>query len=93
MPERSCGSCSLCCKVMGVQDPALEKPVGVWCEHAQKGRGCGIYSTRPSACRDFKCLWLGAEFGRFPQFRPDKIHGLLTPTSDGKNFVVHEDPG
>ena len=92
-PPRSCGPCTLCCKVMAIKDPELEKPKDVWCQHAKKGCGCGIYDTRPSICRGFECMWLGGEFGRYAEFRPDKIHGLLTPTTDGKNFVVHEDPG
>jgi hypothetical protein len=45
MSERSCGDCTLCCKVMAVE--ALGKPAGSWCSHCKPGRGCLIYETRP----------------------------------------------
>jgi hypothetical protein len=56
--------------------PALEKPAGVWCEHAgnHPGGGCSIYETRPQACRDFLCSWLTDEHGIFLDGdRPDRI--------------------
>jgi hypothetical protein len=53
---RTCGDCSMCCKVMYV--PELDKPDGVWCRHAKPGAGCGIYETRPQVCRGFMCLWV-----------------------------------
>ena len=31
VPGRACGSCTLCCKTMGVDE--LAKPPGVWCQH------------------------------------------------------------
>ncbi len=34
--DRECGTCTLCCKVMGIH--ALDKPRGVWCDHAMPGR-------------------------------------------------------
>jgi hypothetical protein len=89
---RACGPCSLCCKVMGIKDGDFDKPKDQWCPHAKKGRGCGIYPTRPSKCRDFQCLWLVGAFGG-PEHRPDKIHAVVTPTTDKKNWVIHEDPG
>jgi hypothetical protein len=56
---RQCGTCTLCCKVMGIE--ALAKPRGVWCSHCQPGRGCEIYSGRPAECRSFSCAWLHDE--------------------------------
>jgi hypothetical protein len=64
--NRSCGSCSLCCRVMGV--PGV-KPDHEWCQHALSaktgakgtlvpGGGCKIYAHRPEACRAFSCMWL-----------------------------------
>lgn len=90
---RTCGECTLCCKVMGVKDEGFEKPKDRWCQHAKKGRGCAIYETRPPICQTFKCLWLGSGDDMRADLRPDKIHGLLTNTTDGKNIVIHEDPG
>ena len=53
--KRSCGSCSLCCKVMDVPDV---KPRHDWCQHADPGHGCKIYSHRPEPCKSFHCMWL-----------------------------------
>lgn len=54
---RSCGSCSLCCKILDI--PELDKPSGRWCSHCKPGKGgCEIYSDRPLVCRAFGCQWL-----------------------------------
>lgn len=54
--QRQCGTCSLCCKVMGV--PEVKKD-HEWCPHvALPGGGCKIYAQRPERCRDFHCQWL-----------------------------------
>jgi uncharacterized protein len=56
---RSCGTCSLCCKLEEINDPELTKPAGVWCQHCRPGKGgCSIYATRPSLCRVYACQWL-----------------------------------
>lgn len=84
---RSCGTCSVCCKVFAFEG----KEQNVWCQHAKKGRGCGIYGDRPQVCRHFRCLWLDGNL--LPEHRPDKIHGVVVATLDGQNLTVHEDPG
>lgn len=89
---RVCGECNLCCRVLGIKDEQLQKPKDQWCDFALKKCGCSIYHGRPQICRDFECLWLRGQFGG-PEFRPDKIHGVVTPTTDGKNWVIHEDHG
>src|SRR5215470_1533350 len=68
VPGRSCGDCSLCCKLPQIDE--LEKPEGVWCRHCAPRRGgCMIYETRPLPCRVFHCSWLiNAELG--PEWRP-----------------------
>lgn len=87
-----CGECTLCCKVMAV--PELEKPKDKWCAFAKAGKGCSCYTTRPERCQTFNCLWLSGHFGDGQvRFRPDRIHAVVTPTNDGKNWVIHEDPG
>jgi hypothetical protein len=88
-PEDGCGSCTQCCKAMAIKE--LEKPPDVWCRHALKGRGCGIYADRPESCRVFECVWLSSA-KRPPSLRPDRIHGLMTSTPGG-HLVLHEDPG
>ena len=55
-PQRSCNGCTLCCKVMEVDE--LSKPVGVWCTHCNVGQGCGVYDGRPPTCRGFLCGYL-----------------------------------
>jgi hypothetical protein len=87
---RTCGRCTLCCKVLEV--PELSKPRGQWCVHARKGTGCAIYhQTRPAVCGEFACLWLQ---GLVPEsLSPAKIHGVVTTTKDNANMVIHEDPG
>lgn len=88
----TCGPCTLCCKLLGV--PELEKAPDVWCQHATKGKGCAIYRQRPGRCQEFECLWLAGLFGDGEvQFRPDQLHAVIRPTIDGKNLVIHEDPG
>jgi hypothetical protein len=88
-PERSCGSCTLCCKVMAV--PELAKPADQWCRHARKSAGCAIYETRPGICREFRCLWLQ---GLLPEeCKPERAHAVVTTTTDNQNMVIHEDHG
>src|SRR5258708_34908707 len=53
---RSCGSCSMCCYVMGVED--IDKPKSQWCRHCKPGKGCSIYDNRPATCKTFACMWL-----------------------------------
>jgi hypothetical protein len=56
-PGRACGSCSMCCKLLLVDE--LGKPAHQWCRHCRPGNGgCTIYPTRPLACRAFACEWL-----------------------------------
>jgi hypothetical protein len=57
---RSCGDCSLCCKLLAISAehaPDIAKPAGEWCKHCVKP-GCGIYGRQPALCRDFACQWL-----------------------------------
>jgi hypothetical protein len=56
IPGRSCGSCTLCCKLLEIE--ALEKPRNHWCAHCEIGSGCKAYDARPSECRDFYCGFL-----------------------------------
>jgi hypothetical protein len=57
-PARSCGTCTLCCKVLRI--PELDKAHGVWCRHARPGHGCAIYADRPQSCRNFVCGYLAS---------------------------------
>ena len=66
---RPCGSCSLCCKVIGIA--ALGKPSGQWCPHFKRGTGCGIYVDAPSECHSFQCFW-STEILKGDEWKPDR---------------------
>jgi hypothetical protein len=67
-PDRECGTCSLCCKLLGIAE--LDKPEARWCPHCAPGKGgCQIYESRPAACQGFHCAWLqSSDFG--PEWKP-----------------------
>ncbi|SRR5258708_6083397 len=54
--SRTCGECSLCCKLLPVAE--LDKEANLWCQHCRPGNGCSIYNARPRVCRDYQCGWL-----------------------------------
>lgn len=88
---RSCGDCSLCCKLLGVTE--LEKPGGKWCEHWSKGKGCKIYGDRPHSCRVFGCGWLVSE--AFPDYwQPMKSKMVIGFNADTDRHVlqIYVDP-
>jgi hypothetical protein len=87
---RSCGTCSLCCKVLAVE--ALNKPSGQWCVHAGRGRGCQIHDARPQACRQFFCAWLtDPKLG--PEWKPEVARFVLSSDPQHRALVVLADPG
>lgn len=80
---RTCGDCSLCCKIYTI--PVLNKPEGQWCQHCAPGRGCGIYDTRPDYCRSFYCLWIKEP--SFPEhWRPNRSKMVAT-RFPGNGFI------
>lgn len=90
----TCGACTLCCKLLAVDE--LAKPACSWCALAEPGKGCRTYDERPDSCRAFECLWLQTqshEIGKFPgDLRPDRCRVILTTTEDGDTLVAHVDP-
>ena len=84
---RECGTCTLCCKVLGIG--ALDKPAGTWCPHCRPGQGCTIYESRPEECRTFLCDWLRNE-ALGPEWKPEKSKIVLA--SSGKNILAYVDP-
>ena len=72
-PAKSCGECSLCCKLLGINE--LQKRPNSWCQHVVKGHGCGIYATRPHSCTIFECMWLLSPDAP-EEHRPDKVHAF-----------------
>lgn len=55
VPGRTCGTCTLCCTVMAIDKPEIQKEAGVTCRHCSGG--CTIYETRPALCREYHCAW------------------------------------
>lgn len=95
----SCGSCTLCCKVMAVTE--IDKPRGVWCGDCDKGVGCRVYADRPPSCAEFDCVWLQSQSQpsmkkMAPELRPDRCHVVLTSTAEdgpyAAGLVAHVDP-
>jgi len=86
---RDCGPCTLCCKVMAVDE--IEKVAGAWCAHCAKGAGCAIYETRPQSCRAFSCAWL-----RHPELphnlRPDLTRVVLAFDNNATRLIASCDP-
>lgn len=81
----TCGSCSLCCKLMGISE--LEKQPGRWCWNFQRGMGCRIYHDRPTECRTFECEWLREP--RWPDdWRPDRSKFVMFTEEDGKRLKI-----
>ena len=88
MSSRSCGSCSLCCKVLRID--ALEKPPHEWCRHVVDGGGCGIYAKRPKVCRGFQCRWLFDE-ALGPEWKPDVSGFVLSYSKTGLGLWANVD--
>ena len=89
-PGRSCGSCTLCCKVLGIVE--LAKPADKWCPHCDIGKACRIYDTRPPSCRTFHCLWL-ADDRIGDHWKPDRSKIVIRPGWNGNSLEVRCDPG
>jgi hypothetical protein len=86
--NKTCGDCTLCCKVMAIE--ALAKPASAWCPHCKPGRGCQIYADRPAECRSFSCLWLVNDL-LDQNWKPNKSRFVLTTSDDG--IEIRCDPG
>ena len=87
---RRCGACTLCCKVMTVEE--LHKPNGKWCPHCVQGRGCAIYADRPNECRVFQCGYLlSPELGE--HWLPSRSKLVVAFKPDGMEIIIHVDPG
>jgi hypothetical protein len=78
----------LCCKLHYV--PELNKHIDTWCPHCRPGQGgCSIYSSRPSHCERFACLWLE---GRVEEvWFPARSKMVLTERME-KQLIVTVDP-
>jgi hypothetical protein len=77
--DRQCGQCSLCCKLLPVNE--LDKVANKWCQHAKPGsaHACQVYGTEalPVSCRLWSCQWLVRDDLAPDIERPDKCHYVL----------------
>ncbi|HSG33314.1 MAG TPA: hypothetical protein VLA37_02185 [Sphingomonadaceae bacterium] len=90
LPGRSCGSCTLCCRILGVDE--IGKTKGEWCRYCDVGKGCTIYRDRPGECRDFYCGWLTLPMVDEKWF-PARSKMVVYAAPDGKQLEIHVDPG
>ena len=91
VPDRECGTCTLCCKVVGVLE--IAKPAGVWCPHCKGGgKRCTIYDTRFASCRAFYCQWM-IEKSLGPEWKPEHAKFVLVKSDDGHRLSACVDPG
>lgn len=91
-PAKSCGTCSLCCKLFDIDWLEQPKPAGRWCHHCKPGNGCAIWQNVPSKCASYYCVWrldpaLGAEW------KPEKARFILTHAHESAPLAVLLDPG
>jgi hypothetical protein len=84
-PRRQCGDCSLCCKLLPMQE--FKKPAGERCQHQRHGIGCNIYPRRPMACQMWNCRWLA---GDDTGLRPDRAHYVVDIMPDYITVVPHD---
>lgn len=101
--KSGCGSCNLCCRLLGVPD--INKPGGMLCWWTGLHGGCQRHAEKGiapdmAACAQFKCLWLAdqekADEERNVQIgvRPDICHVVLGPQDpkDSTLLYVQVDP-
>ena len=81
-PDKTCGGCTLCCKLVSVEE--LQKPATRCCDHQIPGTGCGIYGERPLSCQLYQCTWLKVPARWMGEaLRPDRCHVVLEETQQG----------
>jgi hypothetical protein len=88
VPGRSCGTCTMCCKLLAID--VLDKPRGVWCSKCDHKRGCTVYETRPEPCRGFYCGYLRlADLD--DNWKPAKAKFLINYEDAANRIVIHVD--
>jgi hypothetical protein len=88
---KSCGTCTLCCKLFDVDWLEKPKPAGAWCHHCQPGKGCAIWRNVPEKCASYYCVWrLDPNLG--PEWKPEKARFILTHAHEEAPLAVVLDP-
>lgn len=88
-PGKSCGTCSLCCKLVYVEE--LQKPAHQWCVHNRPGKGCAIWGEHPEVCKAWQCGWI-----LMPQlderWKPERCGFILRNRFESQQLVIDVDP-
>ena len=77
LPDRTCGGCVECCRVIPLDLPELAKPTGELCAYCVDGAGCSVHAVRPHTCRTWFCLWRVVELS--DDWRPDRSGIVVRP--------------
>lgn len=77
LPDRECGGCVECCRVIPLNLPELAKPTGDLCAYGANGAGCAVHAIRPQTCRVWFCLWRVIELS--DEWRPDRSGIIVRP--------------
>jgi hypothetical protein len=80
VPDRSCGTCTSCCRDLAITEDGIAKLPGVNCVHCIEEKGCAIYAARPNVCRDYNCLWRSVPT-MDDSWRPDRSGILMVLTT------------
>jgi len=91
--ENHCGTCTMCCKVLGVHE--IDSPAGQWCPHCAVGVGCSVYASRPHSCRTYSCIWRQWRAEGQPvsdSLRPDRCRVVVDAALNGVDHYVRPDP-
>jgi hypothetical protein len=81
-----CGSCTVCCTVLSIDDGDFHKPSFTPCSHICE-QGCDIYSSKPSICTGFYCMYaVLADFFRDDD-RPDKSGIVIAINHPDSHFT------
>ncbi len=86
---RDCRGCSLCCRILGVDE--IRKPQNTRCPNCDVAGGCRIYASRPGECRDFFCGYLTLPMVDEAWF-PARCKMVVYPAAEGNRLTVHVDP-
>lgn len=90
--QRTCGTCTLCCKLLPVGD--LDKRANQVCRYQRSGKGCTVHGQRvqPFSCRIWSCGWLTNNDAE-ELARPDHSRYVIDPSPDYVELVSQVDGG
>jgi len=87
--DRNCGGCTMCCKLLRVEE--LGTPPLSWCPHCVATSGCGIYADRPTECRQFYCEYL-LDGALGEHWKPSRCKMVVVMEDYANELVIHTDP-